>query len=109
MKIREAEKLGYKVLTGGLTSLGLMRCSIVQYRVKRWNYPLEPPQAGTGPGGLWVTREASRARSLVKYVAEKYAIEARVHLCIVDAVLWENPRTGRLKTDRLFLLEKIQI
>jgi len=96
----------YKVLTMKMTSTGLLHSSIVKYRPKHWNYPMEPPQYGKhGPGGLWANRNLAMARSLQKYLEEKHGMKTRIHLCIIDKILFQS--SYRSKTNRLLLLDPV--
>lgn len=96
----------YKVLTMNMTSTGLLHSAIVKYKPRSWVYPAEPMQYGKdGPGGLWANRNLAMARSLHKYLKEKHNMETRIHLCIIDKILFES--SYRTKTNRLLLLDPV--
>ena len=101
------DKLFYKVLSFDLQSLGYNRCQLVQYRLKRWNYPLEDPTRGMGPGGLWVTKRLSKARELQRYGWRVHKDRSVLHLCIIDRILYKHEGSGRVKTNRLYLLDRV--
>jgi len=99
--------LRFKVLRcPGLTSVGLLHSNIISYNRARWNVPAEPPQEGRqGPGGLWVNRRLSQARSAAKYLWNKYQMRTVIYACVIDERLFES--SYRTKTNRLFLLYRI--
>ena len=107
MRIEEMpERVRYKVLTLGRESTGLLHSRVMRYRLKRWNFPHDPPRPGKeGPGGLWASRNKAQARSLQRYLAERHGMETRIHLCLIGRVLFES--SYRTKTDRLFLMDPI--
>lgn len=102
-----ANRIYYKVLSPSLCSLGYNRCTIIQYRHRKWNHPLEQSAKGMGPGGLWVTKTLTKARSLRRYGWLKHKDESVIHTCIVDKILYRHRGSGRAKTNKLFLLDRV--
>jgi len=62
-----------------------------------------------GPGGLWVTKTLTKAKDLRRYAWLKHQDESFIHLCIIDKILYRHKGSGRAKTNKLFLLDRIQL
>ena len=107
MRPKAIEKIRYKVVAlPGLTSTGLLHSSILSYKRKRWTHPAEPPQKGKhGPGGCWANRSIGQARSLQRYLWDRYKMKTAIFLCLIDRILFES--SYRTKTNRLFLLDQV--
>ena len=100
--------VAYKVVTADMKSLGLRKNpNIITYPVGEWYFlPKEDVVPGDDDfGGIWVTRRFSDAKRLVRYMSEKYSVEARIFKARIGEVLYQN--SYRLKTDRVFLDEEV--
>ena len=94
----------YKAVDNDLLSLGLKRCTPIQYFIGEWVYPREEPQEGQyTPGGLWVGKHTGFTKWLTGYLAKKYERPMLVYTCEIGEILWES--VNRIKTDKVKLLE----
>ena len=102
---------GYRVLTKELKSLGLRNNpNIIQYPIGEWYFlPAEQLKRGKEDwGGIWVARNLSFARNLVKYMKEKHNVETRVFKAAIDRILY-NGSSYRVKTNGIYLIEELPI
>jgi hypothetical protein len=102
-------KIGYKVVTKDLQSLGLRNNpNIIKYPINRW-YKLNNKNIIKGKqdfGGIWVASTLSGARKLSKYMKEKYNKEVRIFKSVLGNILYEN--SYRIKADSILLKEEIK-
>jgi hypothetical protein len=79
--LENSVSVAYKVVTSDMRSLGLRKNpNILTYPVGEW-YVLPEKDVVAGKddfGGIWVTRRFSDAKKLVRYMSDKYSIDARI-------------------------------
>jgi hypothetical protein len=98
----------FKVVTSDLKSLGLRRNpNIIQYSVGEWiTLSDDETQAGiTDWGGIWSVLRLSRAKTLTKYMFEKYSVVTRTFWIAVDSPLFANDY--RVKSQGVIFLEEM--
>lgn len=104
-----AERIGYKVVTAQMESLGLRKNpNRLTFPVKKWvKLPKSQIESGKGDwGGIWVAASLGGARKLRKYMEEeKNIVGCRIFLTRIKKVLYEN--SYRIKTNAVFLEEEI--
>jgi len=102
------ERCGYKVVTYDMKSLGLRKNpNILTYPLAEW-YKLPDDWIIEGNedwGGIWVARKKGGARTLQRYMKDKYDINARIFLSKLGRILFEN--SYRIKTDAIFMVDEI--
>jgi len=102
------ERVGYKVVTSDLESLGLRKNpNIMKFSPGEWvRLDRSQTQEGKGDwGGIWVAKTKGGAKVLVKYMKEKHQVDCRVFMTTLGIVLFEN--SYRIKTDAVLLGEEI--
>lgn len=103
-----AERIGYKVVTAQMESLGLRKNpNRLTFSLNQWiKLPDDQIEVGKGDwGGIWVAAKKGGARTLSRYMKEKYDISCKIFRARIGAVLYEN--SYRIKTDAVFLEEDI--
>lgn len=101
-------KIGYRVVTNDLKSLGLRNNpNIISYKINNWTFPVEKNviEGISDKGGLWLARTPGTARQYQKYMLEKHSKETRVFKSLVGRILFANQ--DRIKTDKIFMFEEI--
>ena len=93
----------YKATKLDLTSIGLNRAGIVQYKLGGWVYP---DKVSSSPirDGLWVGKNKGFINWLRGYNLKKYNRKIRIFECEIGNVLYET--SNRIKTDRVKLLSE---
>lgn len=98
--------LYYKVVTKDLKSVGLLRANVLQYKIGKWVYPLEPlsrhPRKG---GGLWIVKKKSDAFQVKKYLLKKHQKASRIFSCNIGRIIYQT--SYRVKTNKVKLIEEI--
>ena len=101
-------KIGYKVVTLNLESLGLANNpTILTYPINEWYYiPQSKTEEGIKSyGGIWLARKFSGAKKVEQYMQDKYNLETRTFKTLIDEVLYVN--NYRLKTNGICMIEEI--
>ena len=87
------ERIGYKVVTEKMESLGLRKNpNILTFVIGQWT-ELNEDQIKPGKsdwGGIWLARGYGGANTLRKYMREKYDINTLIYLTNIGIVLFEN-------------------
>lgn len=102
------ERKFYKVVTPDLKSLGLRKNPNILQFTQNVPYVLPDDQveAGAGDwGGIWVAAKKNGARTLTKYMAEKYGLNCRTFEVQIGDILYEN--SYRVKTNSVLLLAEV--
>lgn len=101
---------GYKVVTKYLKSLGLRKNpNILTFPINKW-YKLNRKDIVLGAsdwGGIWVAKKLSGARTLKKYMFEKYNKKTRIFETEIGEVLYCN--SYRIKTNKVKLIKEIYV
>lgn len=103
-----AERVGYKVVTAQMESLGLRKNpNRLTFSLNQWvKLPDDQIEAGKGDwGGIWVAAKRCGARTLCRCMKGKYDIPCKIFRAKIGTVLYEN--SYRIKTDAVFLEEEI--
>jgi len=98
----------FKVVTNDLKSLGLRwNPNIMEFPVGEWvRLPNDELQAGKKDwGGIWSALKLSGAKTLTKYMLEKYNTATRVFRVAVDTPLYAN--SYRVKSRGIILLREL--
>lgn len=101
-------KIGYRVVTDNLKSLGLRNNpNIVEYKINDWTYPVEKEviEGISDNGGLWLARTIGSAKKYQRYMSEKHEKETRVFKSLIGKILYVNQ--DRIKTDKVFMFEEL--
>jgi len=101
-------KLGYKVVTQDMKSLGLRKNpNILEFKLNEWYYlPKNQIEKSSGDwGGIWVARTFSNAKKLKQYMTEKYHKPTKIFKTALDKILYSN--SYRIKTNGVKLIEEI--
>lgn len=102
--------IGYKVITENMESLGLRKNpNILTYPINRW-YRLSSKQLKKGSddwGGIWVAKTLSGAKTLKKYMKEKYDKNVKIYKSLLGGILYMN--SYRIKTNAIKLIEEINV
>lgn len=101
-------KIGYRVVTSDLKSLGLRNNpNIVTYKINDWTFPVEEDviEDISDNGGLWLARTPGSARAYQKYMIKKHEQETRVFKSLIDRVLFAN--NEKIKTNKVFMFEEM--
>jgi len=101
-------KIGFKVITPDMKSLGLRgNPNILEYSLGDWIFvPEEQVVPGKSNfGGIWLARTAGNARKLQKYIKEEHGVDARVFKAAIDRILYLNDY--RIKTNGVMLYEEV--
>lgn len=56
-------------------------------------------------GGIWVTQTLSGAKSLVRYMKNKYKISTRLFECEIGKILYQN--SYRVKSDKVKITNEV--
>ena len=100
----------FKVLTKDLKSLGLRRNpNIIEFPVGEW-VRLSDDELRTGNGdwgGIWSALKLSGARTLTKYILEKYNLSTRTFEVALDTPLYAN--SYRVKSRGVILLRELDL
>lgn len=103
------ERIGYKVVTIELKSLGLRRNpNILTYPIGDWYIlPDNWIEEGKGDwGGMWLSRVPSTAKRLRLYMKEKHNKECRIFKSYIGKDLYHN--SYRVKTDKVRMFEEMK-
>jgi hypothetical protein len=98
----------FKVVTEDLKSLGLRRNpNIREFTVGEWmRLPDDELQAGNSDwGGIWSALKFSGAKTLTKYILEKYNLPTMIFEVAVDLPLYAN--SYRVKSQGVILLREL--
>lgn len=100
--------LVFKVVTQDLQSLGLRHNpTIMTFPVGQWVYEGNELVAGKEDhGGIWSALLPSGAKTITKYMARMYGVEARTFLATVDNPLYAN-QSYRVKSEAVYLIKEI--
>lgn len=101
-------KIGYRVVTIDLKSLGLRNNpNIVAYKINDWTYPVEKEviEGISDEGGLWLARTPGIARKYQQYMQEKHNQNTRAFKSLIDKILFVNQ--DRIKTNKVFMFEEM--
>lgn len=110
MQRQKETRVGYKVVTPEMKSLGLRRNpNVLTYPATGELYRLFASQIKPGKddwGGIWVTRRLSKAKEIVRYMAEMHGvIGCRIFVAELGKILYENDY--RIKTDSVEFLAEV--
>lgn len=100
----------FKVVTTDLKSLGLRRNpNIMEFQVGEWiSLPDNEIQIGNSDwGGIWSALKLSGAKTLTKYIIEKYDLPTRTFEVAVDIPLYAN--SYRVKSQGVILLRELTL
>jgi hypothetical protein len=98
----------FKVVTADLKSLGLRRNpNIMEFPVGEWvNLPDSEIQIGNSDwGGIWSALKLSGAKTLTKYILDKYNLPTRTFEVALDTPLYAN--SYRVKSRGVILLREL--
>lgn len=101
-------KLGYKVVTDDLKSLGLRNNpNIIQYPIDKWFFlPADSIASGSDDwGGIWTLRLLSGAKRLRDYMYDYHKMETRVFKACLGKILFYN--SYRIKTNAIRMFEEL--
>jgi hypothetical protein len=100
----------FKVVTEDLKSLGLRRNpNIMKFPVGEWvRLPDGETQTGNSDwGGIWSALKLSGAKTLTKYILEKYNLPTRTFQVALDTPLYAN--SYRVKSWGVILLRELDL
>ncbi|MBU2589689.1 MAG: hypothetical protein KKA65_01135 [Nanoarchaeota archaeon] len=100
------EKIGYKVVTHDMKSLGLRNNPhILTFTLDEIVQAEEIVKGKSDFGGIWVARTFGNANALKKYMKNKHNEDARIFKATLSEILYINDRS--IKTDRVRLYQEL--
>jgi len=90
----------FKVTTSNRESLGLRNNpTILTFPLGKWIKSPTAKKSNSDDGGIWLAVTLSSAKSLKKYMFEKYGKHCRIFRATIGRILFKN--SYRVKTDRI--------